>query len=55
MSKWNKDHPRPQIDDAADTKRTYYTELLKQTDAWLKERPKMIGVWDIAAGSHGAS
>jgi hypothetical protein len=45
MSKWNKDHPRPQIDDAADTKRTYYTELLKQTDAWLKERPKMIGVW----------
>jgi len=46
MSKWNKDHPRPQIDDAADTKRTYYTELLKQTDAWLKERPKMSGVWD---------
>ena len=45
MSKWNKDHPRPQIDDAADKKRTYYTELLKQTDAWLKERPKAARIW----------
>ena len=44
-SKWDKDHPSPQTDEAADKKRTYYTELLKQTDAWLKERPKMSDIW----------
>ena len=44
-SKWDKDHPRPQTDEAADKKRSYYTELLKQTDVWLKERPKMSGIW----------
>jgi len=46
MSKWYKDHPRPQTDEAADKKRSYYTELLKQTDAWLKERPKMSRIWE---------
>ena len=45
MSKWHKDHKRPQTDEAADKKRAYYAELLKQTDLWLKERPKMPGIW----------
>jgi len=45
MSKWFKDHPRPEIDDPAEKKRAYYNELLKQTDAWLKERPKSARTW----------
>jgi hypothetical protein len=45
MSKWSKDHPRPNTDEAAAKKRAYYADLLKQTDAWMKERPKMVEVW----------
>lgn len=45
MSKWYKDHPRPNTDDAAAKKRSYYSDLLKQTDLWLKERPKMVSIW----------
>ena len=45
MSKWYKDHPRPNTDDPAAKTRSYYVDLLKQTDLWLKERPKMAGIW----------
>jgi len=45
MSKWDKDHPSPNTDDAAAKKRSYYADLLKQTDLWLKERPKMVNIW----------
>ena len=46
MGKWYKDHPRPQTDEAADKKRSYYAELLKQTDLALKERPESSGIWE---------
>jgi len=46
MGKWYKDHPRPQTDEAADKKRSYYAELLKQTDLALKERPESGGIWE---------
>jgi hypothetical protein len=45
MSKWEKDHPRPNNDDPAAKKRGYYADLFKQTDLWIKERPKMADVW----------
>jgi len=46
-SKWWKDHPRPQKDEAADKKRSYYAGLLKQTDVWLKESPKSSDIWGV--------
>src|SRR5579862_1121731 len=45
MSKWFKDHPRPNSDDPAAKKRAYYADELKQADLWLKERPKMVEIW----------
>jgi len=42
MTKWRKDHPNPQKEDAADKKHAFNTELLKQTELWLKERPAMM-------------
>ena len=45
MSKWDKDHPRPNMDDPAANKREHYAALLDQTSLWLKERPKMEGIW----------
>jgi hypothetical protein len=51
MDKWNKDHPRPNNDDPADKKRAYYADVLKQTDSWLKERPKMSNIWQTRLGA----
>lgn len=45
MSKWYKDHPNPNSDDSADKKRSYYAEVFKQSDRWVKERPKMADLW----------
>ncbi len=46
MSKWYKGHPPPNIDDPAARKRIYYADLLKQTDEWLMERPRMARIWN---------
>ncbi|HTQ56234.1 MAG TPA: hypothetical protein VMI94_17320 [Bryobacteraceae bacterium] len=51
MSKWYKDHQRPNTDDPAGKKRAYYSDLLKQTDAWSKERPKMADIWQSRLGA----
>ncbi len=44
-SRWYRDHPHPQTDEAADKKRSYYAEALKQSDAWFKERPNTKFIW----------
>jgi len=43
--KWFKAHERPGDDAAADKKRAYYADLLKQTDQWLKESPESADLW----------
>ncbi len=45
MEKWRKDHHYPGADDPADKKRAYYSDLLKQTEQWLKERPNTTYIW----------
>ena len=51
MDKWNKDNPRPNNDDPAAKKQAYYAAILKQTDSWLKERPKMNHIWQRRLGA----
>ena len=50
-AKWFDDHSRPNGDAPADRKQAYYRDLLKQTEAWLKERPKMVGLWQSRLGA----
>jgi hypothetical protein len=45
MSKWTKDHKYPGSDASADKKREYYTELLKQSAEWVKQRPNTTFIW----------
>jgi hypothetical protein len=45
MNKWQKDHKYPSPEDPPEKKRTYYNDLLEQTDAWLKERPNTTFIW----------
>ncbi len=45
MSRWTKDHQYPGADTPADKKRAYYTDLLKQTEVWVKERPNTTFIW----------
>jgi hypothetical protein len=45
MEKWRKDHSYPGVDDPADKKRAYYSDLLKQTEQWVKERPNTTYIW----------
>ena len=45
MEKWRKDHSYPGVDDPADKKRVYYSDLLKQTEEWVKERPNTTYIW----------
>jgi len=45
MSKWYEEHKYPGADAPAEKKRTYYSELLKQLPAWLKERPNYTSLW----------
>jgi hypothetical protein len=45
MSAWRKEHKFPASDAPADKKREYYTELLKQSAEWVKERPNIYFFW----------
>jgi hypothetical protein len=45
MSKWEEDHKYPQSDAPADKKREYYSEYLKQSAEWVKERPNTAYIW----------
>ena len=45
MSKWYKDHKYPGSDTPADKKQEYYSDLLKQTEQWVKERPNTTYIW----------
>jgi hypothetical protein len=38
-TRWYEDHEYPSSDAPADKKKAYYTDLLKQTDDWIKQRP----------------
>ncbi len=51
MTRWRKDHQAPGDDAAADKKRAYYSELLKQTDDWVKERPNTTFIWYYRLGA----
>jgi AhpC/TSA family len=44
-SKWEKDHQYPGDDTPADKKQAYYSDLLKQTDEWTRERPNTTYIW----------
>lgn len=44
-SKWYKDHEYPGSDAPVDKKRVYNTELLRQTDEWIKLRPNSYSIW----------
>lgn len=46
-TRWNKDHQYPADDAPADTKKAYYSDLLKQTDDWTRERPNTTFIWSI--------
>jgi hypothetical protein len=43
--KWRKDHPYPKREDLVEPKHAYYSELLKQTAEWVKERPNTTFMW----------
>jgi len=43
--KWRKDHPWPNADDPAEKKKAYYSDLLRQTEQWLKVRPNTDYMW----------
>jgi len=45
MDKWQKDHKYPSPEDPPEKKRAYYSDLLLQTGAWLKERPNTTFIW----------
>jgi len=42
---WYEDHKYPGSDAPEDKKKTYYSDLLKQTDAWIKLRPNSYYIW----------
>jgi hypothetical protein len=44
-SQWYKDHKYPNSDAPADQKKAYYSELLKQTDEWIKQRTNSYYIW----------
>jgi len=44
-SQWYKDHEYPGSDAPTDKKKAYYTDLLKQTDQWIKQRPNSYYIW----------
>ena len=43
-TRWYEDHKYPGSD-APEDKKTYYSALLKQTDAWIKQRPNSYYIW----------
>ena len=44
-TQWYEDHAYPGSDAPEDKQKTYYSDLLKQTDAWIKLRPNSYAVW----------
>src|SRR5262249_43403286 len=42
-TRWYQDHPGS--DTPADQKKAYFSDLLKQTDAWIKQRPNSYYIW----------
>jgi len=44
-TQWYQDHAYPGSDAPKDRKKTYYSDLLKQTDAWIKQRPNSYAIW----------
>lgn len=45
MTKWREGHPNPSPDDPPGKKREFYSELLEQTDEWIKARPNYPYSW----------
>jgi hypothetical protein len=43
--KWYDNHAYPGSDAPVDKKKAYYSDLLKQTDAWIKEHPNSYYIW----------
>jgi len=45
MSKWWEENKYPASDAPADQKRKFFTDLLKQSAEWVKERPNTTYIW----------
>ena len=43
--KWWKDHPSPNAEDPPERRQAYYSDVLKETGAWLKLRPNTTYIW----------
>jgi hypothetical protein len=43
--KWYEDHAYPGSDAPEDKQKAYYSDLLKQTDAWIKQHPNSYYIW----------
>jgi len=43
---WFKKHPYPEPEDLPDEQRAYYSSLLNETDAWVKEHPDKATFWN---------
>ena len=44
-TRWYEDHAYPGSDAPQDKQKAYYSDLLKQTDAWIKQRPNAYYFW----------
>lgn len=44
-TRWGDSHKYPDSDAPEAEKRAYYSDLLKQTDAWIKQRPNSYYIW----------
>ncbi len=44
-TQWYEDHAYPGSDAPVDKKKAYYSDLLKQTDAWIKQHPNSYYFW----------
>lgn len=44
-TRWYSDHAHPGSDAPADKKNAYYSDLLKQTDSWIKQHPSSYPIW----------
>ena len=44
-TRWYEDHKYPGSGARADEKKAYFSDLLKQTDVWIKQRPNSYYIW----------
>jgi hypothetical protein len=44
-TRWYEDHNYHGSDTPADQKKAYFSDLLKQTDTWIKQRPNSYYIW----------